>query len=145
MRVLALDIGARRVGVAVSDPSGRVATPARIIDTRDLRDAGVLQRLIQDYEPELLLVGLPLSLDGTEGPQARRVRAEASALSERVGLPVQFADERLTTSQAARVMQEVGMSERDRRGKLDAVAASLFLQAWLDGRRKEGTDGKKEA
>ncbi len=145
MRVLALDIGERRVGVAVSDPSGRVATPATIVDTRDLRDAAVLQRLIQDYEPELLLVGLPLSLDGTEGPQARRVRAEASALSERAGLPVQFADERLTTSQAARVMQEVGMSERDRRGKLDAVAASLFLQAWLDGRRKEGTDGKKEA
>lgn len=141
MRVLALDIGERRVGVAVSDPSGRVATPAKILDAAALNDARAVRRLLDDYEPDLVLVGLPLSMDGTEGPQARRVRAQAARLEAAVDVPVDFADERLTSAEAARAMQEAGMSERDRRGKLDAVAASLFLQAWLDARREEDGDG----
>lgn len=141
MRVLALDIGERRVGVAVSDPSGRVATPAKILNAAALNDARAVRRLLDDYEPDLVLVGLPLSMDGTEGPQARRVRAQAARLEAAVDVPVDFADERLTSAEAARAMQEAGMSERDRRGKLDAVAASLFLQAWLDARREEDGDG----
>jgi putative Holliday junction resolvase len=141
VRVLALDIGERRVGVAASDASGRVATPVKILDARALSDGVTLRRLVEDYEVDLVLVGLPLSLDGTEGPQARRVRAQAARLAPQLGVPVDFADERLSSTQAARAMQEAGMSERDRRGKLDAVAASLFLQAWLDSRREEGDDG----
>ena len=141
MRVLALDIGEKRVGVAVSDPSGRVATPVKTIPATDLTDTATLRRLIEDYEPELIVVGLPLSLDGTEGPQARRVRAIGEGLSARLEISVEFTDERLSSSQAARAMQEAGVSERDGRGKLDAVAASLFLQAWLDAQRKEdGSD-----
>jgi putative Holliday junction resolvase len=141
VRVLALDIGERRVGVAASDASGRVATPVKILDARALSDGVTLRRLVEDYEVDLVLVGLPLSLDGTEGPQARRVRAQAARLAPQLGVPVDFADERLSSTQAARAMQEAGMSERDRRGKLDAVAASLFLQAWLDSRREEDDDG----
>lgn len=141
MRVLALDIGERRVGVAVSDPSGRVATPVKIMDAKDLTDAASLRRLVDDYEPGLILVGLPLSMDGSEGPQARHVRATAAKVAALVTVPVDFADERLSSAQAARTMQEAGMSERDRRGKLDAVAASLFLQAWLDARREEDGSG----
>lgn len=141
MRVLALDIGERRVGVAASDASGRVATPVKVLEAKALSDGVTLRRLVEDYEVDLVLVGLPLSLDGTEGPQARRVRAQAARLAPQLGVPVDFADERLSSTQAARAMQEAGMSERDRRGKLDAVAASLFLQAWLDSRREEDDDG----
>jgi putative Holliday junction resolvase len=145
MRVLALDIGERRVGVAVSDPSGSVATPVKVLDASRLGDGAVLRRLAEDYEPELVLVGLPLSLDGTEGPQAARVRAEAARLAPHLGVPVEFADERLSSQQAARAMLEAGMSERERRGRVDAVAAALFLQAWLDARREEDDDGASEA
>jgi putative Holliday junction resolvase len=141
VRVLALDIGERRVGVATSDASGRVATPVKVLDAKALSDGVTLRRLIDDYEADLLLVGLPLSLDGTEGPQARHVRAQVAGLAPQLGIPVDFADERLSSQQAARAMQEAGMSERDRRGRLDAVAASLFLQAWLDARREEDDDG----
>lgn len=141
MRVLALDIGERRVGVAASDVAGRVATPVKVLKAKALSDGVTLRRLVEDYEVDLVLVGLPLSLDGTEGPQARRVRAQAARLAPQLGVPVGFADERLSSTQAARAMQEAGMSERDRRGKLDAVAASLFLQAWLDSRREEDDDG----
>ncbi len=145
MRVLALDIGERRVGVAVSDVSGSVATPVKVLETAAVFGGNALRRLVEDYEPELMLVGLPLSLDGTEGPQAKRVRAQAERIHAQFGIPVDFADERLTTSQAARAMQEAGVSERDRRGKLDAVAASLFLQAWLDSRREEDDRGATDA
>jgi putative Holliday junction resolvase len=140
VRVLALDIGERRVGVAVSDPSGRVATPAKVLDASELSDHRALRRLMEDYEPQLVLVGLPLSLDGTEGPQARRVRAQAEKLAAELGVPLDFVDERLSSQQAARAMLEAGVSKREQRGKLDAVAASLFLQAWLDAHKEETDD-----
>ncbi len=92
MRVLALDIGERRVGVAASDASGRVATPVKVLDAKVLSDRVTLRRLIEDYQVDLVLVGLPLSLDGTEGPQARRVRAQAARLAGQLGVPVDFAD-----------------------------------------------------
>ncbi len=145
MRVLAFDIGERRVGVATSDASGLVALPVKVLDASALRDGTTLRRLAEDYEPERIVVGLPLSLDGTEGPQARRVRAQAERIGAELGVPVDFADERLSTQQAARSMLEAGMSERERRGRLDAVAASLFLQAWLDARREEAGDGATQA
>jgi putative pre-16S rRNA nuclease len=145
VRVLALDIGERRVGVAVSDASGRIATPVKVLDASVLANAAALRRLVGDYEAELVLVGLPLSLDGTEGPQARHVRALVAKFAPHLGVPVDFADERLSSAQAARTMQEAGMSERDQRGRLDAVASSLFLQAWLDARREEDEDGPTQA
>jgi len=145
VRVLALDIGERRVGVAASDASGRVATPVKVLDAKALSDGVTLRHLIDDYEADLLLVGLPLSLDGTEGPQARHVRGQVARFAPELNIPVDFADERLSSQQAARAMQEAGMSERDRRGRLDAVAASLFLQAWLDARREEDDGGATQA
>lgn len=134
MRVLALDIGERRIGVAVSDPSGTVATPLAVLDAAAvLADGREFARLVDEYGVGRVLVGLPLSLDGSEGPQAASVRRAAARLAGFVDVPFDFADERLSTAQASRAMGEAGISDREKRGSVDMVAASLFLQAYLDG------------
>ena len=109
MRVMALDIGEVRVGVAVSDPGERVASP---------------------------VCGLPRTLAGEEGPQAARIRKVAAAISAACGIPHVFADERLSSAEAKRSLREKGLSEREMRGKVDMIAASLFLQSWLDERAR---------
>lgn len=135
MRILALDIGEKRIGVAVSDPAERIATPVCVVPTTDvMANAPRWRRVIEDWEPELLLCGLPLTLAGEEGPQAQRVKQIASALSESTGLPLAFADERLSSTEAKRSLRDSGYDEAKMRGKIDMVAASLFLQAWLDAR-----------
>jgi putative holliday junction resolvase len=137
VRVLALDIGEKRIGVAVSDPSGRVATPLTVLDAaKVLGDGADLMRLVQEYDADVVLVGLPLSMDGSEGPQAQRVRRAAARLGGFVGIPIEFADERLSSAQASRSMGEGGASVRERRGNIDKIAASLFLQSHLDARRE---------
>lgn len=136
MRALGLDIGSVRIGVAVSDPSGSVASPLTVLDARALAsDIGPLARLVEDYEPECLVVGLPLSLSGGTGPQADAVRATAERLAGAVGVPLAYADERLSSAEARRVMSASGLSEREQRGSVDKVAAALVLQGWLDSRR----------
>ena len=135
MRIMALDIGEKRVGIAVSDPDERVASPLVVLPAAEVQAcAKSFQRVLEDGEPELLLCGLPTTLAGEEGPQAVRVRAFAQDVSARVGLPLEFADERLSSSQAKRSLREKGLSEKAMRGKVDMIAASLFLQAWLDAR-----------
>ena len=135
MRVMALDIGEVRVGVAVSDPGERVASPVCVLPAAEVASgAKSFRRLLEDWEPELLLCGLPLTLAGEEGPQAARVRKVSSQVSAGTGLPVAFADERLSSAAAKRSLREKGYDERAMRGKVDMIAASLFLQAWLDER-----------
>ena len=135
MRVMALDIGEGRVGVAVSDPGERVASPVCVLPAAEVASgAKSFRRLLEDWEPELLLCGLPLTLAGEEGPQAARVRKVSSQVSAVTGLPVAFADERLSSAAAKRSLREKGYDERAMRGKVDMIAASLFLQAWLDER-----------
>ena len=126
------------MGVAVSDRSGRVATPVAVLAADQLGPAGGLRRILDDYEPDTLVVGLPISLDGTEGPQAASVRTVAEGLRERFALPVEYVDERLTSVEVSRAMREAGLSEREQRGKRDAVAAALMLQTWLDARFAAG-------
>lgn len=140
MRVMALDIGDVRVGVAVSDPSGRVASPVCVLPAREvLCRAPSFRRVVEDWEPDLLLCGRPMTLAGEEGPQARRVEEQARAIAKGCELPLEFVDERLTSAQAKRILGEQGLSERAMRGKVDMVAASIFLQAWLDAtRQREG-------
>jgi putative Holliday junction resolvase len=139
VRILGLDIGEKRIGVAVSDPSGTVATPLAVIDARKaLGDGRELARLVVDYEAELLVAGLPLSLDGSEGPQAARVRSAAERLAKFVALPLEYADERLSSTSARRAMTEAGVSDRDKRGSIDMVAAAIFLQSYLDARPAAG-------
>lgn len=135
MRVLALDIGEVRVGVAVSDPTGRVALPVCVLPAQEvLAHAATFRRVLEDWEPELLVCGRPMTLAGEEGPQAARVREQAERVAAACGLPLEFEDERLSSAEAKRILREQGLSERAMRGKVDMVAASLFLQAWLDAR-----------
>ena len=135
MRVLALDIGEVRVGVAVCDPGERVASPVCVLPAAEvLACAKSFRRVLEDWEPELLLCGLPYTLAGEEGPQAQRIRAAADAISAVCGIPHEFADERLSSSEAKRSLREKGLNEKQMRGKVDMIAASMFLQAWLDAR-----------
>jgi putative Holliday junction resolvase len=128
-----LDIGEKRTGVAVSDIYAKIATPVSVIATSDmLSGCPAFKRLLEDYEPATLLVGLPVSLDGSEHAQAARVREIANRLAQATGLPLQFADERLSSAQAKKAMREMGYNERTMRGKLDMIAAALFLQTYLD-------------
>lgn len=136
MRIMALDIGEVRVGVAVSDPDERVASPVCVLPAAEvLANAKSFRRVLEDWEPELLVCGLPRTLAGEEGPQALRIREQAQAVAAAAQLPLEFADERLSSREAKRSLHEAGLTEREMRGKVDMIAASLFLQAWLDARR----------
>ena len=136
MRALALDIGEVRVGVAVSDPAGRVASPVCVLPAAEvLSHARTFVRVLEDWEPDVLVCGRPMTLAGEEGPQAERVRAVAERIAAATGLPLEFEDERLSSVEAKRILREQGLSEKSMRGKVDMVAASLFLQAWLDARQ----------
>ena len=136
MRALALDIGEVRVGVAVSDPDARVASPVCVLPAAEvLAHAVTFRRVLEDWEPDLLVCGLPRTLAGEEGPQAERIRAQAEKIAQSCGLPLEFADERLSSAEAKRILREQGLSERSMRGRVDSVAASLFLQSWLDARQ----------
>ena len=142
MRVLGLDIGARRIGVSVSDPDGRVATPLKVLDARALAsDMRPLQRIVEDYEVDLLVAGLPLTLAGEEGPQAADVRERAEELARALRLPLELWDERLSTAEATRSMSASGVSAKDSKAAVDMVAAALILQGFLDSRRSLGSDG----
>ena len=141
MRVMALDIGEKRVGVAISDPGERVASPLCVLPANEVRTgAKSFRALLEDWEPELLVCGLPYSLSGEEGPQAARIRLFAEEVAVVTGLPLQFADERLSSTEAKRSLREKGLSEKAMRGKVDMIAASLVLQAWLDARRPAGSE-----
>ena len=138
MRIMALDIGEGRVGIAISDPGERVASPVTVLPSAEVKAcAKPFMRVLEDWEPELLVSGLPYTLSGEEGPQAVRIRAFAAEVSKRTGIPVEFSDERLSSTEAKRSLREKGMSEREMRGKIDMIAASIFLQSWLDARANE--------
>jgi putative holliday junction resolvase len=136
-RVLALDVGTRRLGVAVSDPTGTVASPLATIPRRTpAEDAATLATLAATHGATTVVAGLPVSLSGQEGPAARAVRAYLDELRPLLpGLVFELTDERLSTVAAERALVGGGVRRRDRRGVVDQVAASVFLQTWLDGRR----------
>ena len=134
MRALGIDLGDRRVGIAVCDSAGTVATPvqtlARSGDAR--RDLESIADLVQEWEAVIVVVGLPLSLDGSEGPAARSALAQTDKLRQVLGVPVVSHDERLTTVIAHRRLAEQDVDGRARRGMVDQVAAAVMLQSWLD-------------
>ena len=135
-RVLGLDLGSKRIGVAVSDRSGTIAGPLTVLQrTGDpARDRLAVKRLVDEEEAEAVVVGLPLALDGSVGRAAQAALAEAEALASVVGVPVATHDERFTTVSAERPMRAAGMKAPARRKVVDMVAAAVMLQAWLDGR-----------
>jgi putative Holliday junction resolvase len=136
MRALALDLGDRRIGVAVSDADERVASPVTVLErTRDRqRLHRQIAELVAEWDAAILVVGLPLSLDGGTGPAAAKVEAEAAELGEVVGVPIELHDERLSTVTAERMLKERDLDGRARRKVVDMVAASVILQDWLDRR-----------
>lgn len=128
------------MGVAVSDASGRVASPVKVLPAAEvLGHAHTFRRILEDYEPDVLVCGRPQTLAGEDGPQAERLMGQARQIAADCGLPLEFADERLSSAEAKRILREEGLRERDMRGKVDMVAASLFLQAWLDARASDAT------
>ena len=136
MRVLALDLGTKRIGVAVSDRSGTIATPLTVLTRSGRRadDHARIAVLVAEEEAELVVVGLPLSLDGRSGPAAKAAQAETDLLAAALPVPVESFDERLTTVTAERALMEAGMRTEGRRRVVDKVAAAVILQAWLDRR-----------
>jgi putative Holliday junction resolvase len=95
-------------------------------------NARTWRRVLEDYEPELLVCGLPKTMAGEEGPQAQRITNVAKKISDSCGIPLEFVDERLSSAEAKRILRCQGLNEKRMRGKVDMVAASLFLQTWLD-------------
>jgi len=133
VRSLGLDIGGKRTGVAISDPRGIVAVPLTVIDNNDENATiGEILKFVQQYEVERIVVGLPYSLNGNLGPQAKMVQAFADKLSQRAGVEIQMWDERLSTASAEKLMIQAGTKENKRRQYRDAVAAALILQGFLD-------------
>jgi len=143
MRALGLDLGSKRIGVAVSDGDGRVATPIEVVGRTGDRPAEhrTLADLAEEWEVEVVVVGIPYSLDGSTGPMARAMAAEARELERvlgaRPGVPVETYDERLTTVTAERALREQDLRAPERRKVVDMVAAAVMLQAWLDARRED--------
>jgi len=132
-RILALDLGARRICVAVSDPLGITAQGLETIERRNGRtDMETLQRLARQYEVGMVLVGQPLNMSGTAGIQAQKAEAFAGQLQRRLGIEVSLWDERLTTAEAQRVLKSSGVSLEKRKAAVDRMAAVLLLQSYLD-------------
>ena len=135
---MALDIGQKRVGIAISDARETVASAICVLDTQDVVDVNRnFERILEDWEPDVLLFGKPKTLSGEVGPQAERVTEVSAAISEKVGLPCEFFDERLSSKEAKIFMRECGMTEKKMRGKIDMLAAQIFLQAFLDKKRSQ--------
>jgi putative Holliday junction resolvase len=139
MRAMGLDLGDRRVGIAISDETGTVAQGHGVYVRRTLEeDLAYLSRLAEELCVRRIVVGLPLHLNGTEGEQAAKARAFAEKLFQRTGLPLSLMDERLTTQEAERVLSLRGVRGQKRKGIRDELAAVLILQAWLDMTRRLG-------
>ncbi len=139
VRALGIDPGTKRIGLAVSDLSGTLASPLTVLKRSKSRrhDLAELARIARAEEVEVIVVGLPLNMDGSHGPSAEAAAAEAQRLATLVDVPVEMHDERLTTVAAERAMREAGLDAAARRDRVDAAAAAVMLQSWLDGRAAE--------
>ena len=141
MRILAIDHGTKRMGIAISDELGMIAQPLEFIPAQPL--AAFLDRLkeiIQQKQVELILVGMPRNMDGSYGPAALRLKEFLAVLEEAVPVPIKTLDERLTSAQAHRFLTEAEVRGRQRKGKVDKSAAAVLLQSFLDSR----SDGEWE-
>ena len=135
-RILGLDVGARRIGLAVSDPLGITAQGLDTLHRKNKKhDFSYLHRVIRDYEVKEIVVGLPLRMSGTEGAQAEKIQAFAEDLRKRFRLPVHLWDERLTSAEANRLLRETDLSIEKRGQAVDRMAAILILQGWMESRR----------
>jgi len=142
LRALGLDIGSKRIGVAISDQSGMIAQALEtIVSAGSERDLRRLLEIVRDYDVTEIVIGVPYNMDGSEGPQVEKVRKFKDLISTNIDVPVYEWDERLTTVAAERALLEADMSRAKRRKVIDKVAAALILQGHLDRRRNEALFG----
>lgn len=138
VRTLALDYGERRIGVAISDATGAIAQPLETIAAKT-GERGALDRiaeLVRTHEVEQIVVGLPLHMNGRPGPEAERARAFGERVRARAGVAVDYLDERWTSREAERALDEAGVRRRAQRGRVDPIAAALLLRTWLELRKR---------
>jgi putative Holliday junction resolvase len=150
MRYLALDVGERRIGVAVSDETGLIATPLAVINRKSKsEDFARIARLVREQDASDLIIGQPLNADGSAGPQARRIERYSEALVEDLrgrgmDLTISFWDEYMSTQRAQQVMVSSGQRAKTRRARIDAVAAAVILQDYLDAARLDEPRSSEE-
>lgn len=135
-RVMGIDFGERRIGVALSDPTGTLAAPKETVHRRAGKrmPLAALERIAREHGVEHVVVGLPLDLSGAETEWCARVREAGDELARRLAVPVTYVDERMTSARAERAVRGIGLprTKREEKGRIDAAAAALILQAWLD-------------
>ncbi len=143
-RILGLDLGSKRVGLAVSDSEARIAFPAGVLERRGRKqDLDALRALCAERGVGEIVVGLPIHLSGRKGPAALAAADFARALAETTGLPVALQDERWTTREAERALDDLGQRRERQRGRLDEVAATLILRTYLALRARSGPAGER--
>lgn len=133
MKLLGLDVGTVRIGLATSDPLNILATPYEVYKRRTpYLDARYIVELAEKLGVQKIVFGLPLKLDGTEGDSAKMARALADKVAEHTSLPIVFQDERLSTVSAERILIETNTSRKNRKGQIDQIAATIILQNYID-------------
>jgi len=134
LRVLGIDIGSKKIGIAISNQEMTLATPLTVVhrSSQTREDHETIKGIAHEWEVELLVVGMPLSLDGSLGAAAENVLQEITHLERNTGIPVDTFDERFTTTTAKQILHDQGVSEKEQKNIIDQVAASIILQAWLD-------------
>lgn len=139
MRAMGIDLGSKRIGIAISDFSGTIASPHSVIQrARSKRlDHQRIREIVEVEEVEMVIVGLPLAMSGAQSAAAKAATAEARDLATVLSVPVEMFDERLTTVAADRVLREAEISASARRQYVDKVAAAILLQSWLEHRRHQ--------
>jgi putative holliday junction resolvase len=145
-RILGLDVGARRIGIAVSDGLGITAQGLETLERRNKRwDFEYLRRVIREYEVKEIVVGLPLRMSGNEGTQSEKMRAFADDLAQKFRIPVHLWDERLTSAEANRFLRETELSIEKRGKAVDRMAAVLILQGWMESRSSSAGSQKNSS
>lgn len=140
MRILCLDVGTKTIGLAVSDPMGWTAQGITTLFRKNYEeDAKALKKVIAEYEVEKILVGLPLNMNGSEGPQAEKVRSFIQGVEKALEKPIEFWDERLSTVAAERSLLEADLSREKRKKVIDKMAAVFILQGYLDSQSGGGS------
>ena len=132
-RALGIDFGTRRIGLALSDPTGTLASPLPFLENTGVKQvASKLKEMVENHGIETVVVGLPRNMDGTFGPSAENVRAFVAQIQSKISAKIITQDERLTTSQASRDLAQMGLSQKELRRKVDSSSATLILQQFLD-------------
>jgi putative Holliday junction resolvase len=134
VRVLGVDLGSKRIGIATSDRSGTIASPLAVLQRGASQrvDHDAISKLVIEEEAVAIVIGLPLNMDGSEGSAAKSARMEAERMATVVNVPIYIHDERRSTVEGDRVLMERGVNAQDRRKVIDKVAAAVILQSWLD-------------